>query len=167
MTTPSMENWRDIPGYEGRYQVSDAGRVCGQKGLLSLQPQNNGYLVAHLYLRGARRICTVHRLVALAFVAGHFDGAHVNHLDCDRRNNAASNLEWTTQKQNMEHAVAAGRMNARKFAVVGVPLEGDLAVRFPSQRAAEKALSGRDSSAIYHCLVGKKKSAYGHTWSRA
>jgi hypothetical protein len=162
-----VENWRDIQGYGGRYQASDQGRVRGQKGTLSLQPQNSGYLVVHLYLQGTRRICTVHRLVALAFVAGHFDGAHVNHLDCDRHNNAASNLEWATRKQNMEHAVAAGRMNSRKFAVVGVPLAGGPAVSFHSQCAAEKTFSGRNSSAIHHCFVGKKKSAYGHTWSRA
>lgn len=162
-----MEQWRDIPGYEGRYQVSDAGRVVGLKGVLTPQVQNSGYQVVHLYLNGRRTVRLVHSLVAECFVHGRFNGANVNHRDGVKTNNAASNLEWVTRSQNMLHAVAAGLTNTPKKAVRGVSLTDGSELTFPSQLAAETTLAGRASSAVHHCLVGKKKSAYGYTWSRA
>lgn len=162
-----MEQWKDIPGYEGRYQVSDLGRVRGQRGILKPQKINSGYLVVHLCYCGTRQARTVQRLVARAFVAGHFDGAHVNHKDSDRLNNAADNLEWVTRTGNMQHAKAAGRMKCRRYPVVGIAVTDGAEIRFDSQVAAEIALCGRNSSAIYHCITGKKKSAYGYTWRRA
>lgn len=161
------EQWKDIPGYEGRYQVSDKGRARGAKGLLAQQIQNSGYTIVHLYLSGKRSVRLVHRLVAEGFAVGRFDGAHVNHKDCDRRNNTASNLEWVTRSENMYHASAAGRLRPNRNAVYGVSVVDGSVVEFPSQLAAEKALAGRASSAVHHCLIGKKKSAYGYTWSRA
>jgi len=162
-----MEQWKDIPGYEGRYQVSDLGRVRGVKGSLRPQPQNSGYLVVHLYLDGVRRVRLVHTLVAEAFVNGWFAGAEVNHRDTKKVNNCATNLEWVTRSKNIQHAYANGHKGPTRFAVVGTPLNGGFAVRFNSQLDAEKALAGKASSAINHCLTGKKKSAYGYTWSRA
>lgn len=162
-----VETWKDIPGYEGRYQVSDLGRVRGQRGLLKPQRVNSGYFVVHLSYCGTRQARTVHRLVARVFVPGWFDDAHVNHKDSNRLNNVAGNLEWTTRTGNMRHASAAGRMKCRRFAVIGTAVTDGAEIRFESQAAAEKALAGRNSSAINHCLTGKKKSAYGFTWMRA
>lgn len=162
-----MEQWKDIPGYEGRYQVSDQGRVRGPKGELAQQLQNSGYLIVHLHLAGRRRVRLVHTLVAEAFVPGRFAGAQVNHKDCCKRNNAAVNLEWVTRSENMRHAYANGHKGPPRVAVRGVSVADGHEVRFDSQLQAEKYLAGRASSAIHHCLIGKKKSAYGYIWSRA
>lgn len=162
-----MEQWKDVPGYGGRYRVSDRGNVTGAKGPLVPQMQNSGYLVVHLYLDGNRTISLVHRLVAKAFVCGSFAGAHVNHKNRDKTDNAAANIEWVTRSENVNHAYATGHAGPTRYAVRGVPLVGGKELVFASQVAAEKALCGRASSAIHHCLVGKKKSAYGYVWNRA
>lgn len=164
-----MEQWKDVPGFEGRYQVSDQGRVRNVKGRV-LKPQlvNSGYHVVHLVpAPRSRKIALVHRLVALAFLPSDPDRSHVNHKDFDRLNNWATNLEWVTPSENMLHAFADGRANPPRCAVVGRALDGSHELRFSSQLAAEKAIAGRASSAVHHCLVGKKKSAYGYVWSRA
>lgn len=162
-----MERWLPVVGFDGRYTVSDLGRVRGEKGLLAQNRQNAGYVIVHLYLSGKRVVRTVHRLVAAAFVDGYFDGAHVNHRDGDRTHNAASNLEWVTRSGNMQHASRAGRLSPRRTAVVGTPFDGGPEIHYASQLDAEKALCGRASSAIHHCLNGRKRSAYGYTWRRA
>lgn len=118
-----METWKDIPGYEDRYQVSDEGRVrsvdrmargvskAGRDYLKKmpgrvLRPGNcRGYLIVNLHPTGT---VTVHRLVALAFVSGFAAGLEVNHKDGNKKNNAASNLEWVTRQGNQVHAVVAG-----------------------------------------------------------
>jgi hypothetical protein len=66
--------------------------------------QNRGYLVAHLRHRGERKALLVHRLVALAFVSNPKELAEVNHKDGNKENNHASNLEWTTHADNIQHA---------------------------------------------------------------
>lgn len=119
------ERWKDIPGYEGRYQISNLGRVrmlptrlryLTKKGedayrvtnirVLAQQKQNSGYLLVHLHLDNTRRALTVHRLVAEAFVAGA--GETVNHKDGDKTNNHYSNLEWVSHSENHLHAVSIG-----------------------------------------------------------
>jgi hypothetical protein len=160
-----VEIWKNIDGLEGRYQVSNLGNVRGMKGPIKAQPQNSGYLIVHLYLRGIRKVQLVHRLVALAFCEG--DGDQVNHKSGDKANNAAANLEWCSRHENMRHAVALGLTRSRRFAVVGTPVSGGPTLVYPSQSAAERALCGRASSAVHHCIIGKKKSAYGYVWSRA
>ena len=119
------EVWKDIPGYEGRYRVSNLGRVksvafyqrCVFKNgrestrltkerILASQVQNSGYVLVHLHLDNKRKAFTVHRLVAAAFVPGC--ALEVNHLDGDKRNNAASNLRWASSSENKQHALATG-----------------------------------------------------------
>jgi len=171
MTTDTIEVWREIPGYEGRYQVSDQGRVRGPMGRV-LKPQriNSGYLVVHHCKGGRRYPHTVHRLVALAFLQGREPHRHhVNHKNGDKHDNRAANLEWCTPSENVLHAFATGLLRPPSHAVVGESLRDGSVVRFASQRDAEIALSKprKQSGAINHCLVGKKKSAYGYKWRRA
>lgn len=111
------EEWRDIEGYEGLYQVSSLGRIRSLtrickvgKGLRKLdgrvlkQYKYLGYMVLVLYDKKAnKKICRVHRAVAKAFVAGD-TSLVVNHKDGVRHNNHVDNLEWVTQKENIRHA---------------------------------------------------------------
>lgn len=113
-----MEEWRDVQGCEGVYQVSSYGRVKsvarygknlhGQQVWLDeiiMHPStSHGYLTVNL----AGRWCRVHRLVATAFLP-RLDGQNqVNHIDGNKTNNHVENLEWVTPRENMQHAMAAG-----------------------------------------------------------
>lgn len=113
------ENWVDIPGYNGLYQISNYGRVKsvgravrnspdGAKRwiptrLMSPWDNGNGYLVVGLNKGGGKRKNHyVHRLVADAFLKK--EGDVVNHIDYDKKNNCVLNLEWCTQQQNVNHS---------------------------------------------------------------
>jgi hypothetical protein len=151
------ENWKDIPGYEALYQVSDLGRVkalprtlrfLSKRGveswrvtaekLCSVNVTRNGYCLVHFQVDGVRHTRTVHELVMLAFAGARPERLEINHKDGDKRNNALVNLEYVTSEQNHRHAVDTG-LNKQARRVVGVRLFED-AVVFPSiSRAAEFA----------------------------
>lgn len=119
------EEWKYIPGFEGRYEVSSYGRVRAvsfrQRYLLrngqaayrvkkphevAQQQINSGYLIVHLHLDGVRKAMTVHRLVAAAFCGT--PRGDVNHLNGDKTDNRCTNLEWTDRTSNHLHAVGLG-----------------------------------------------------------
>ena len=114
-----MEIWKDIDGYGGRYQVSNLGHVRsidweerrkdahggyatfkykGKK--MSLSTNGNGYVVVQLN----KRLEAVHRLVANAFIDKIIDKDMINHINGDKTDNRASNLEWCTNQENQLHA---------------------------------------------------------------
>ena len=163
-----QEEWRDIPGYEGRYQVSDLGRVRGRRGMLAPQSVNSGYRVLHLYANG-RKIKLIHRLVAEAFCYRPPGATEVNHKNTCKTDNAAVNLEWCDRSTNMCHARDTGVWRPHRNAVIGTCETTGRKVYYASQRDAERLLSGtgKQSSAVHHCLVGLKKTAYGFSWERA
>lgn len=108
------EEWRDIPDYEGWYQVSNLGRVrraCPGKGTYAgriLQPgDKNGYPVVNLHKNGNGQAVYIHRIVALVFV-GPEPKYEVNHINGDRTDNRPNNLEWVTHTGNMQNAVERG-----------------------------------------------------------
>ena len=104
-----MEEWRDIPGYEGEYQVSDMGQVLGQRGqVLRFGVHRDGYLQVKLCTRGAASTKLVHRLVALVFVPSVEGHLEVDHIDGVKTNNAVSNLRWSTRSKNMRAAADMG-----------------------------------------------------------
>lgn len=111
------EIWKDIAGYEGLYQISNQGRVkslkrwdVNKKAFVDdesiLHPTGNGYGYMIVGLRKETRKTNhyVHRLVADAFVSNPNGHTYVNHLDYNKQNNDASNLEWCSQKENMQHS---------------------------------------------------------------
>lgn len=111
------QNWKDIPGFEGRYQASLCGqvkslsrtifnhartRVCKEK-LLKENTDKYGYKYLSLYAGdGKPKTFKVHRLVALTYFG--CSDLCVNHKDGDKANNSASNLEYVTIEQNNKHA---------------------------------------------------------------
>lgn len=106
-----MEIWRDIPEYEGLYQVSNKGRVRGLKRKLILKQSSltGGYMYVWLCKNNERKIKRVHRLVASAFIPNPNHKATVNHIDKNRTNNSVDNLEWNTYSENQKHAYTQGR----------------------------------------------------------
>lgn len=101
------EVWKDIPGYNGMYQVSDHGRVWSgyKQRMFKQQVKRDGYLCVTLMKPNKRPITErVHRLVALCFCIKPEGCNIVNHLDMNIHNNHYGNLEWTTVKGNTKHA---------------------------------------------------------------
>lgn len=98
-----MEQWKDIEGYEGLYQVSDMGNVRNVKYNRSLKPVLNpgGYLKVILSKDGKRKTCKVHRLVAEAFIPNPDNKPTVDHINTIRTDNRVSNLRWFTHKEQM------------------------------------------------------------------
>lgn len=101
------EIWKDIPGYEDLYQASNFGRVKSLRRNIIMLPRadKHGYLRVMLSVKGYRKYCQIHRLVAWAFIPNPENKPVVNHIDGDPRNNKVDNLEWCTQSENVLHAI--------------------------------------------------------------
>lgn len=112
------EIWKDVPGYEGQYQVSNYGRVKSlgrvtelnggrqrkEPELIMKYTKRSGYPTLILRRSGDRKSAQIHRLVAQAFIPNPGNLPVVNHLDYDRENNRVDNLEWCTQKENVRYS---------------------------------------------------------------
>ena len=104
------EEWKDIPHFDG-FQVSNDGRVRNKHGrVLKGSINNNGYQMVHLRTKDKNKLCTVHRLVAEAFIPNPDNLPQINHKDENKLNNEVNNLEWCTSKYNANY----GTRNKRK-----------------------------------------------------
>lgn len=108
-----MEIWKSAKDYEDIYQVSNLGRVRRinnkKRGVagkaLAPKSMGKGYWGVTLHRDGTRKNYYLHQLVAWAFLGDPPTVRHeVNHIDRDKRNNAAANLEYVTHRRNMEHS---------------------------------------------------------------
>ena len=106
-----IEIWRDVVGYDGKYQVSNFGRVKSfQRGerILKLNLNRHGYLYVRPFRDGKYKNTLVHRLVAQAFVPNPESKREVNHINGIKADNRAENLEWVTASENQQHAFLIG-----------------------------------------------------------
>ena len=92
--------WKDIPGYEGLYQVSNLGEIKSlgngktrKEKILRLTKDKYGYLYITLSENGKLKKFKVHRLVAMAFIPNPNNYTQINHKDENRSNNRVENLE--------------------------------------------------------------------------
>lgn len=99
--------WKDLPGFVGRYRVSENGGVLSIFRYISklLKPflSHKGYLSVHLSLNGRARWESIHRLVAQAFLENNNGLPEVNHKDGNKLNNHYFNLEWISTKDHLVH----------------------------------------------------------------
>lgn len=118
-----VEEWRAVVGFEGRYEVSDLGRVRsldvltrrGGGGAEDIRPgkvrklhlMKSGYQHVNLKRDGVGLGQYVHRLVAAAFL-GESRNLEVNHKDGNKANNILSNLEYCTRQENVDHSIRIG-----------------------------------------------------------
>ena len=100
-----IEDWKDIPGYEGLYVVSNNGRVMNVRSgrILKEHITKFGYKRIGIYKNGVCRMHFVHRLVAEAFIPNPDNLPQVNHKNEDKINNNVDNLEWCDSKYNMNY----------------------------------------------------------------
>ena len=164
------ETWKEIPGYEGLYQVSNTGKVksmnykrTGLPGILA--PGNTGDGYKFVQLRNADnkyKYHYVHRLVWEAFVGQIPEGLQINHKDEDKTNNSLENLEIVTPKQNANF----GTRNIRGALSRGKPIAqidiatGKILKEYPSITSAVKEYGG----SIAYAVTGRIKQAYGFKW---
>ena len=173
------EIWRDIKGYEGKYQVSNLGRVkslyykCkmgynGKSKLLGIYKNRNndyGYYFTPLNKNGKHKNFFIHRLVAEAFIPNPNNLPCVNHIDEDKSNNKVDNLEWCSYKYNVNYGTCKTRsMLKRSKPVIQYTKEGEFVKEWRSIKEAETSIGKRNG--IFACLSGKSKTAGGFVWKR-
>ena len=188
-----MEMWKAIEGTDGRYEVSNTGKVRsnnylghGKQQELSLAKDQKGYLRVRIYKDGSRQTVKVHREVAKAFIPNPENKPEVNHKDGDKENNHVENLEWATPSENTTHAYDSGlkektrawcrqmgstsgraalakEREKRKTPITATRLSDGAVFEFTSQAEAAEK-TGTPQPNIHKVLKGSRKSANGFTF---
>lgn len=172
-----MERWKVIEGTSGLLEVSDEGRVRSNMRdgrILKQQRDNKGYYRVSVTVERKKMHFKVHRLVAEAFVQNPMSLPQVNHIDGDKLNNRAENLEWVTNIQNAHHAMGKGlwenvfsascRTNEQRMTpIYSVDCKTGETMHFDSVSAAERFFGSRHISDV---LNGKRSKAAGHLFYR-
>ena len=172
------EIWLPIKGFEGWYEVSNLGNVRRmtrqivtgatlKQQLLTQYVSRGGYYRVTLSspIDNKQRKYLVHRLVACAFVDGYAEGLVVNHIDENKTNNVASNLEWCSPKENTNYGTGVlRRKKKREKPVYQCNSDGEIIANYESVSKAANA-TGIDRRLISQCLVGRTHSAGGFKWA--
>lgn len=161
-----MEEWKDIEGYEGYYEISTLGNVRNVKTnhILTGDTNNIGYRRITLYVPKKKRFF-IHRLVAKHFCEGYKEGLVVNHKDGNKLNNSKENLEWVTRSENDKHAYKLQLRKPNpctfKHKIAGYDsASGELVKIFNDTEECSKELKVHRAN-IYNCCNGKQKSCRG------
>lgn len=154
-----IEEWKDISGYEGLYEVSNLGRVR-RNGKILKPLKDSGYLRAHLSKNGIAKKVLIHRLVAFAFIPNPNNYPEINHKDEDKTNNTVENLEWCSREYNINYGTRNERVSKP---VLQYDRLGNFIREWPSGLKAEEEL-GINNGNISSCCSGKVKTAGGFVW---
>lgn len=168
-----MEKWKDIPNYEGLYQVSDYGEVKNVKRGMTLKQCKHrlGYLSVMLYKDGQPKRIMVHRLVAMTFLENPNLLGFVNHKDENKTNNRVDNLEWCTREYNLKYGTVPERISKKrghgarkKRRVIQMDADGKIVMTWDSIAQASAETKTQRTS-IFECCNGIHKTANGFMWS--
>ena len=183
-TTAPVEEWRPVVGYEGLYEVSNLGRVRSIDRVqynpvaATHQTFHHGHImngvVSHRWYRmvglrdinGKRKNCSVHRLVAMAFIPNPNNLPFVNHKNYDQLDNRVENLEWCTPTYNVHY----GRADAirqhnqpKRKQVAQYTKDGVYITTHKTLQSAAKVV-GSTRQLIRECANGNIYSAGGYRW---
>lgn len=183
------EEWRDICGFEGVYQISNMGRVkriidaFGRPMIRILHPylSPDGYYLVDLRAHGKKKKISVHRLVAIAFIENPDNKPNIDHINTIRTDNGVKNLRWCTQKENCNNPVSIKHLSESQKGEKSVLYGKKGALHYESKRVAMCDMQGRlikEFGAIAEaeretginrskiCLVcqGKRNSTKGYKW---
>lgn len=165
-TVTRMTSWRDVPGYEGVYQVSSLGQVrrvtAGTPHLLNPWQHPAGYRSVSLHKDKKGKKLLVHRLVAAAFIPNPAGLPQVNHINGIKTDNRVENLEWCDNRGNALHSayVLGNESTIQKRPVRCV----DTGETFDSIQEAARAVNGCNQN-IVKCCQGKRKHHKGLRWA--
>jgi len=111
-----LEEWKDIIGYEGIYEISNQGRILSKKNNHKILKctVRKGYVFVILRKENTSKQFRVHRLVAENFIDNPEKKEQVNHINGIKHDNRLCNLEWNTSFENMQHAYKNGLLNIKK-----------------------------------------------------
>jgi hypothetical protein len=164
------EIWKEIPGYEGVYYVSNIGRVkkiykSGKEKILSITPDE--YHKVQLWKNGSYKTFRVHILVWEAFNGPIPEGMQINHINENKYDNRLENLNLMTPKENINWGTAIQRrVEKHKIAVNQYDMEGYYLYTWPEIKEAAAALN-ISRGHITEVCQGKRKSIGGYRWEYA
>ena len=193
MNNDLKEEWRDIKGYEGLYQISNIGRIksCNKlsldreiyknnnvkqfsKSFILKFEKNKGYNYVHLFKNGVRKRMAVHRLVAEAFIPNPGNKPEVDHINTIRDDNRVENLHWVTPKENMENPLTKEKRKTIKptgrpkgtnsIKVVQLDKDTNELIKIWNSAMEAQRECGFDNGNINRCCRGKYKSHKGYKW---
>lgn len=163
------EVYKEIPGYEGRYAISNFGNCKSlhtTRGEVVLKPivrKRDGYIVYSIYKSDGKYVnAKAHLLVAKTFIQNPNNKNQVNHKDGDVSNNKLNNLEWATGSENVTHAYENGLMPNQKAVI---KINGSIETKFKSIHEA-----GRKTNLDYrniHRAINKNWTCGGFKWKYA
>lgn len=167
------EVWKPVKGYEGLYEVSNKGNVrsldrhsmwgnqyCLFKGKpMKPHPNSDGYLTVGLHKNNQRKLYSVHRLVANAFIANPKNLPCIDHINTIRDDNRVENLRWCTNKENSNNPLTRERLTWNKNKSVYYIDEQGKRISFKSISEAERKI-GCSRSTIAKALK-ENRPAYG------
>lgn len=168
------EVWEDVEGFEGLYKISNLGRVYSLKkdAVMKYKHNNRKYAQITLTKDGKQHYFLVHRLVAMHFIDNPDNLPQVNHKDENKENNAASNLEWCTNKYNALYGTRIERTKNNKDylksredmkrKVKGTSFDGEVEVKLNSIKSARSL--GFNTKKIIDCCQGKCEMYKGFKW---
>ena len=183
------EIWKPVVGFEGRYDVSNMGRVrslinnCenlrAEPKIRKLTLGKSGYFYVVLWDHGNNKVLRVHRMVAEAFLEKPDNAECVNHVNGIKTDNRVENLEWCTLSENTLHAIRLGLVvdPASHFHTKGrhgkdhptskpveqYTLDGEFIGEYESCVEAANRL-GFVANNIQRCAHGKRRTAHGYRW---
>lgn len=148
-----IEIWKDIEGFDGKYQVSNQGRVKSiQKGKWRLLKQGHGdgrYRQVVLTKNGIRSTRRVHRLVAEAFIQNPDNKPQIDHKDGNCLNNYADNLRWVSPRENTNNPKTRGNMRGSKKEHRKRREEKKMIQRLERMRGSDRTIVGKGYEVFY------------------
>ena len=162
-----MEEWKDIQGYEGLYQISNYGRVkslnykrSNKEKIMDGGTNKNGYRNIILSKNKKKETFYIHKLVAQHFISNPDNLSEINHIDENKSNNNVDNLEWCTHKYNSNYGTRNTRMSKSKGKKIRCITTNEI---FESSVEASE-IYNIDQSSIIKCCRGKQKTAGKLFW---